>query len=133
MKKFKTISSKKKVLVIAEAALDKKALDVVILNVKNLCYYSDFFIITSGTSDRHVQSVAEGIVSFMKSKGAKPIGIEGMQKGHWVLLDFEDVIVHIFYRPVREFYGLERLWADAKILDIHEKPKKKTKTKRPSK
>lgn len=130
MKKSRPIPSKKKVLAIAEAALDKKALDIVILNVKDLCSYTDFFIITSGTSDVHVQSVGEGIVSFMKTKGEKPLGTEGMRHGHWVLLDFDDVIVHVFYRPMREFYGLERLWADAKILALPSESKKKTRTRR---
>ena len=130
MKRSRSISPKKKVLLISEAALDKKALDVVILNVKGLCSYSDYFLITSGTSDRHVQAIAEGIISSLKTKGKKPLGVEGMQKGHWVLLDFEDVIVHIFYRPIREFYGLERLWADAKVEAMEEKPARKTQRKR---
>lgn len=132
MKKTRSISSKKKVLAISEAALDKKALDVVILSVKDICSYADFFLITSGTSDKHVQAVADGIISAMRSKGKKPLGVEGMQKGHWVLVDFDDVIVHIFYRPIREFYGLEKLWSDAKKVDPKE-PGKKTGKKRASK
>jgi ribosome-associated protein len=133
LKKKSLISSKKKVLTIAEAALNKKALDLVILNVSDLCSYTDYFVITSGTSDRHVQAVGEGIVSQMKSKGSKPLGIEGMQKGHWVLLDFDDVIVHVFYRPIREFYGLEKLWADAKVLEVPSDHKKRTRTKKAAK
>ena len=129
-KRSSKTASKKKVLSIAEAALDKKALDVVILNVHELCSYTDYFVITSGTSDRHVQSVGEGIVSFMKSEGQKPLGVEGIRKGHWVLLDFDDVIVHVFYRPIREFYGLEKLWADAKVLEIKPAPKKRTRAKK---
>lgn len=126
MKRVKSISSKQKVLAISEAALDKKALDIVILDVKDICSYADFFMITSGTSDRHVQSVAEGIMAALRAKGRKPLGVEGMSKGHWVLLDFEDVIVHIFYRPIREFYGLEKLWGDAKIEKVSDIPKRKT-------
>jgi len=124
LKKLKSISSKKKVLAISEAALDKKALDIVILDVKNLCSYADFFLITSGTSDKHVQSVADGVVHAMKKLGRKPLGVEGMQKGHWVLADFDDVIVHVFYRPIREFYGLEKLWSDAKQVEVKDTPKK---------
>ncbi len=133
MKKAKSISSKKKVLAVSEAALDKKALDVVILDVKKVCSYADFFLITSGTSDRHVQSVAEGIVSSVKKLGKKPLGVEGMQKGHWVLIDLDDVIVHIFYRPIRQFYGLESLWADAKPVDVKEPSAKKPRKKRVTK
>jgi len=124
LKKSRAISSKRKVLAISEAALDKKALDIVILNVKDLCSYADYFLITSGTSDKHVQAVADGIVDKMRSKGKKPLGIEGMQKGHWILVDFDDVIVHIFYRPIREFYGLEKLWADAEHVEVKDGPKK---------
>jgi ribosome-associated protein len=130
LRKSKPISSKKKVLLISEGALNKKALDIVILNVCDLCSYADYFLITSGTSDKHVQAVAEGVISLMGTKGYRPLGIEGMKKGHWVLLDFDDVIVHIFYRPIREFYGLEKLWGDAKVLDHEQISRKKPRTKR---
>ena len=63
----------------------------------------------------------------MKKLGKPPLGVEGMQKGHWVLCDFDDVIVHVFYRPAREFYGLEKLWADAQHLEVKETPKKSRK------
>jgi ribosome-associated protein len=74
---------------------------------------ADYFIICSGRSDRQVQSIAQGLQEDAGEEGVKPFAVEGTQRGHWVLMDFSEVIVHIFYEPVREFYDLDGLWGDA--------------------
>ncbi len=97
----------------AHIALDTKAEDVVILDVRGLASFTDYFVIMSGRSTRHVQGLAEAIEGAMRSKRIKTSQAEGMQEGMWVLLDFEDVVVHIFYHEQRGFYDLEGLWHDA--------------------
>lgn len=98
----------------AAAALDKKAEDVVILDVRELAGYTDYFMVASGTSDRQVSAIADAVEEQMKKAGHRTIGIEGYNRGHWVLLDFGDVVAHIFYDEARAFYDIEGLWADAK-------------------
>jgi len=103
-----------------EAALDKKAQDVVVLEIKELSSLADFFLICSGKSDRQVQSIAGNIELLLKDRRILPLGIEGIREGRWVLMDYGDVVVHIFYAPVREFYDLERLWSDAPRVECAE-------------
>lgn len=95
------------------AVLGKKAERVVILGVRELTSLADAFIICSGKSNRQVMAIAEHINTTLKKQGIKVLRIEGMKEGHWVLMDYGDVIIHIFYDPVRSFYDLEGLWADA--------------------
>ena len=76
----------------------------------------------SGRSDRQVQAVADGVVEAMLADGVKPIGVEGDSQGHWILLDFGDVVVHVFYHPLREFYDLEGLWGDAPRVTLEVPP-----------
>jgi ribosome-associated protein len=109
-----------KALVCIRAALDKKALDVVVLDVGPLTSIADYLIVCSGRSDRQVQSIAQAIEGAVGAEGERPISIEGMQRGQWVLLDCVDVIVHVFYQPVREFYDLERLWEHAPRVQLPE-------------
>ena len=97
----------------AAAALDLKAMDVVILEVAGLSGFADYFIMASGRSTRQVTAVAEHIRRTLKSAGVRALGSEGLRQGGWVLLDYGDVVVHVFHRPVREFYDLESLWGDA--------------------
>jgi len=104
-----------------KAALSKKAIDLTILDVRGVASFADTFIICSGRSNRQVSAIAEFIESYLKERGIKPLGIEGLREGHWVLMDYGDVIIHIFYKPIREFYDLEGLWADARRIDIDEK------------
>jgi ribosome-associated protein len=96
--------------VIAGALADMKALEVRILDVRGLTDIADFMVIASGTSDRHVRSVAQRVVEKVKEAGYRPLGIEGQQDGDWVLIDLSEVIVHVMLPRVREFYGLEKLW-----------------------
>lgn len=107
-----------KAVLIAEAAHERKADDVVGLDVRNLSSFADTFIIATGTSDRHVRSVADAIEAALKAHGDVPLGIEGYDEGRWVLIDCTDTIVHIFQREVREHYDLERLWSDAPALEL---------------
>jgi ribosome-associated protein len=98
-------------------AIDNKAEDVVALDVREMSSFSDYFVIMSGRSTRHVQALAEGLENELRSKRIKTSRAEGLQEGHWVLLDFGDVIVHVFYHEQRDFYDLEGLWHDAPRVD----------------
>ena len=97
----------------ASAALDTQAEDLVILDVRGLATFSDYFVIMNGKSTRHVQALAETIENALRSKRVKASTAEGLAEGLWVLLDFDDVIVHIFYHEQRKFYDLEGLWSEA--------------------
>jgi ribosome-associated protein len=97
----------------AEAALDRKAEDVVALDVAGLSSFTDVFVIASGTSDRHVKAVADAVVERAARLGRRPLGLEGYEGGEWVLIDLDDVVVHVFRQAKREEYDLERLWGDA--------------------
>ena len=99
----------------AEAALDRKAERVVALDVASLTSFTDAFVIATGTSDRHVKAVADAVIERAHELGAKPLGVEGYEGGEWVLIDLDDVIVHVFQGEKREHYDLERLWADAPV------------------
>jgi ribosome-associated protein len=104
--------------VAADAIFSKKGMDIVLLDVEGLFVLSDVFIIATGTSRPHVQSLAEHVEERMLQElGLKPLRSEGRAEAEWILLDFGDVIVHLFQSAPREFYGLERLWADAEKVD----------------
>jgi ribosome-associated protein len=98
--------------------LDRKAKDLMILKVRELSSFTDFFIICSGASDRQVKAIAEHIAEKLKKAGIRPLGIEGENTGNWILMDYGDVIIHIFYEPTREFYDIERLWSDVPTMAI---------------
>ena len=114
------ISSWDKVLLLTRFALEKKARDLVVLEVRELTSIADYFIICSGSSDRQVQSIAQGIAENLSEAGHSLLSMEGANRGHWVLMDFSDVIVHIFYEPVREFYDLDGLWGHAPRVELPE-------------
>jgi ribosome-associated protein len=101
-----------------DAALDKKALLPVLIDVSSMASYTDFIAIVSGRSDRHVDAIADGVRQEMKSRGRTLLGQEGSGSGRWSLLDFGDVVIHVFYHPVREFYDLESLWVDAPRIPL---------------
>jgi ribosome-associated protein len=96
--------------VILDALADMKALDVKVLDVRGLTDIADTMVIASGTSDRHVRSVAQRVIEKTKQSGFRPHGVEGQQDGDWVLIDLSEMIVHVMLPRVREFYGLEKLW-----------------------
>ena len=114
------MDSWEKALLISRFALDKKAYDLVLLEVSEVTFIADYFIICSGRSDRQVQSIAQGIEEYLGKEGITPFSVEGQTRGQWVLMDFSDVIVHIFYQPVREFYDLEGLWSHAPRVNLPE-------------
>ena len=97
-------------MVVIDALEELKALEIKVLDVRGLTDIADTMIIASGTSDRHVRSVAQRVVEKTKAAGYRPHGIEGHQDSDWVLIDLHDMIVHVMLPRVREFYGLERLW-----------------------
>ncbi len=106
----------------ARAALDTKAEDLVILDVRGLTTFTDYFLIMNGRSTRHVQSLAEAIEAKFRSKRIKTSSAEGLREGMWVLLDFDDVVVHIFYHEQRKFYDMEGLWSEGKRVAIESSP-----------
>ncbi len=99
-------------------ASDAKAEDIVILDLRGISSFTDYFVIMSGRSTRHVQALAESIENELRSKRIKTSRAEGLQEGKWVLLDFDDVIVHVFYHEQRNFFDLEGLWHDAPRIDL---------------
>ena len=105
-------------MICARAAIDSKAEELVILDVKGISSFTDYFVIMNGRSTRHVQGLAECIEKEMRAKRANTANAEGFEEGMWVLLDFDDVVVHIFYHEQRKFYDLESLWHDARPISI---------------
>lgn len=95
---------------IVNALDDSKAQDIVVIDVRHLTTMTDYMVIASGTSDRHVKSVASNLVDEMKKAGQRPIGVEGENDGEWVLVDLNDALVHVMHPRAREFYNLEKLW-----------------------
>jgi ribosome-associated protein len=101
---------------IVELAEDKKAADIVLLDLTPLTTLADYFVICSGGSERQLDAIADGIVGSLRDEKVKPIGREGTPASHWVLLDYGSVIVHIFTPPERDYYGLEKHWSEAKTV-----------------
>ncbi|HYA12969.1 MAG TPA: ribosome silencing factor [Syntrophales bacterium] len=116
-----SINGKERVLLCVNASIKKKAKDLTILNVKKFSSFADYFIICSGTSDRQVQAIAASVQEILKEYGILPLGVEGERLGKWILIDYEDVIIHVFYEPIREFYDIERLWSDAPCMKVDDK------------
>ncbi len=113
------MQSDQRALLCAEYALDKKALDAKILCISELSSLTDYLVLVSGTSDRQVQAIAESVRLGLKNDhDVTPLAIEGMQEGRWVLLDYGDVMVHVFQVEVRSFYDLDGLWAEAAQLPL---------------
>ncbi len=96
-----------------------KAQDLVLLDVRGISSFADFFFICSGRSSRQVQGIADQLEEALREKGIHPLGVEGRREGHWILMDYGDVIVHIFYEPTRHAYDLESLWSEAKSVDLN--------------
>lgn len=100
-----------------QAITARKAEDVVVLEIGPLTSIADYFILCSGHSNRQVIALADHVIGDLKQHGVRPLSVEGLKEGHWVLLDYGHVIIHIFYESVRGFYDLEGLWADARRVN----------------
>lgn len=102
--------------IVVDAASDKKAEDILVLNVSEVTTIADLFVICSGRGEKQVQAIADAIVEKAKAAGRQPVGVEGYASGRWVLIDLGDVVVHAFVPEERELYKLERLWGDAPVV-----------------
>jgi ribosome-associated protein len=105
-----------------ELAMERKALELVVLDLRGISSATDYFLLASGTSDIQVKSIGEHIVDEMKKEGVRPGHVEGLGGGRWVLIDYIDFVVHVFHPEARSFYQLEGLWGDAPRLDIEDVP-----------
>jgi len=115
------LQSKDRALKCADLALDKKAFNVRILDVRKISSLTDFLVLASGSSDRQVKAAAESVhLGLKKDYDTMPIGIEGIKEGRWVLIDYGDVMVHVFHEPVRLFYDLDGLWCDAEEIPVQD-------------
>ncbi len=109
----KDMSSRSRAILCAREAVNFKALDLILLDVSGFSSFADYFVICSGKSSRQVQGIADNLESALRGRGIRPLGLEGKTEGHWILMDYGEVIVHVFYEPVRRFYDLESLWSEA--------------------
>lgn len=101
------------VLRIVELAEERKALDVMVLDLRGISSATDYFVLASGRSDTQVKAIADNVIDEMKKEGQRPAHVEGLRGGRWVLVDFIDAVVHVFHPQARDFYQLENLWGDA--------------------
>ncbi|MEW6332065.1 MAG: ribosome silencing factor [Pseudomonadota bacterium] len=108
---------------IQQALEDAKARDIAVLDVRKISDFTDYMVIATGTSNRHVQSTADRVVDVLREHGVRSVGVEGARIGDWVLIDFGDVIVHVMREEIRDFYNLEKLWSDAKHVEVGQKKK----------
>ncbi|HEY6418902.1 MAG TPA: ribosome silencing factor [Candidatus Binataceae bacterium] len=104
----------------AEAALERKAYDLDVLQVEHLSSIADYFLVMTGRSDVQVQAIARGVEERMAREGKRPLSLEGVNHAHWIVLDYDDVVIHVFYEPAREFYRLETNWLDARKVELPE-------------
>jgi len=118
LKEDMATDSRTKSLLCLKAAVEKKALNPVLLELKEITSFTDYFLLLSAKSDRQVQAIAQAIEEALKRNGIRPLGQEGTIGGKWILMDYEDVVVHIFLEPIRKFYDLEGLWLDAPRIDL---------------
>ncbi len=112
--------SRKMVKLINRALEDKKAVDINVIDITGVSCLADYFIITNGENSNQVQAMADGVDEAMTKAGYAHRGIEGYSAAHWILLDYGDVVVHIFSRDDRRFYDLERIWRDGRAVDVSE-------------
>jgi ribosome-associated protein len=115
---YRSYEGRELALICSSLASEGKAEDIVIIDVRGISSFTDYFVILSGRSTRHVQALAESLENELRSKRIKTSGAEGLSEGTWVVLDFNDVVVHVFYHEQRDFYDLEGLWHDAPRVDL---------------
>ncbi len=125
------MTSKQLANIIAKAALSKKGYDVTILDLRKLTTMTDFFVVCSVDSDTQARAVADAIKTESVEKGESSVRKEGYGEGRWILLDYVDVVAHVFHKEMRDFYNLEKLWGDAKFEYVSDAPAKKRSTARP--
>ena len=106
-----------KLRVVADAALGRKAEDLVILDMREVTSFADLFVLLSGRSDRQVRAIADAVRRALRAHGERPLGVEGLESSHWALIDAGDIIVHVFDPETRGEYALDRLWSDAPRID----------------
>lgn len=123
------MNSKQLILTAHSASEEKKGIDPLILDIRNLTDIADYFLLVHGNSDRHVRTIADGIIDRLHTKKEKPVHTEGLKEANWVLLDYGSAMIHVFHYQTRQFYNLERLWGDSKILKVPER-KNERKVKR---
>ena len=131
----KVAKAKKTQQWIQNALEDAKTQNIAVLDVRKISDFTDYMVIATGTSNRHVQSSADKVVETLRGHGMRPVGIEGKQLGDWVLIDFGDVVVHVMREETRDFYNLEKLWSDAKRVEPgkHKETAKKPRATRKTK
>ncbi|AWB45461.1 ribosome silencing factor [Paenibacillus sp. CAA11] len=112
-----TVTPNELLNIAVSAAEDKKAMNIVALDLQNISLIADYFVICHGNSDTQVQAIASEIRKQAQEAGANIRGIEGLDSARWVLMDLGDVVVHVFHRDEREYYNIERLWSDAKVVE----------------
>lgn len=112
------LTSLEKARIAVEAALDKVGQDVVVLDVRDVVSFADLLVIVTGRSDRQVKAIADGVSQALSARGERRLGMEGYDEGRWVLIDLADLVVHVFQTEAREHYDLERLWSDAKRIEL---------------
>ena len=114
------IKENEKLKVIVKALDSKKADDIQVISIGDLTIVADYFVIANGTSNTHTKSLAEEVEFKMSQQGIEPLRTEGYQGSTWIVLDYGDIVVHVFYKETRDHYNLERLWSDGKNIDIKE-------------
>ncbi|MDF2961954.1 MAG: ribosome silencing factor RsfS [Paenibacillus sp.] len=112
-----SITPDKLMPLIVDAADDKKAMNIVTLNLQGVSLIADYFVICHGNSETQVQAIATEVRKKAEEKGVRVRGVEGMDTARWVLVDLGDIVVHVFHRDDREYYNIERLWSDAKVVE----------------
>jgi len=129
----KATTAKKTQSWIQDALEDAKARDIAVLDVRKISDFTDYMVIATGTSNRHVQSTADKVVDALRTHGVRTVGVEGGKTGDWVLIDFGDVVAHVMREEIRDFYNLEKLWSDARRIEPDEKKEIARKPKSPRK
>lgn len=107
-----------RILMAIHAAGEKKALDIVVLDLREIATFTDYFVITSGTNERQVQAISDGVVETLKKAGTPAARVEGYKTAEWILVDYGDFVVHVFDDRARKFYDLERLWRESKRVEL---------------